>query len=381
MNNGGTVDYEIKQPLWLLAEITYRCPLQCPYCSNPTDFANIKNELTTDEWIRVFEEAREMGAVQLGFSGGEPLVRQDLEILIAKAHDLGFFTNLITSAVGMDEDRIKRFKDAGLDNIQISFQAGQEVVSDYLAGTHAFEHKRAMAKLVKKYDFQLVFNVVITRYNIDDIEHIIKMSMELDADYVELANTQYYGFALVNRAQLMPSQEQLDRAFQITQKYQELYKDKKGIYFIRPDYFENRPKPCMDGWGKVFLSVIPDGTALPCHSARVIKDISFPNVRDHSLSWIWRESPAFNHFRGESWMKLPCRSCPERKKDYGGCRCQAYLLTGDAAMADPVCDLSPDHQIVLDAVAAAARTNIDEHPLVFRNPKNSKSLSKPNEQS
>lgn len=375
MQDMGSIQAKVTQPLWLLAEITYRCPLQCPYCSNPTDFANVKNELSTEEWIRVFKEARNMGAVQLGFSGGEPLVRQDLEVLIKAAHDMGFYTNLITSAIGMDETRMKALKEAGLDNIQISFQAGQEVVSDYLAGTHAFAHKKEMAKLVKKYDFELVFNVVITRYNIDDIEHIIKMSMELDADYVELANTQYYGFALVNRPQLMPTQAQIDRAWEITQKYQELYKNKKGIYFIWPDYFENRPKPCMNGWGKVFLSIIPDGTALPCHSARVIKELSFPNVREHSLEWIWHESPAFNHFRGESWMKLPCKTCPERKKDFGGCRCQAYLLTGDAAMADPVCDLSPDHHVVLNAVSEASKINIDEHPLIFRNPKNSKILT------
>lgn len=374
MQDMGSIQAKVTQPLWLLAEITYRCPLQCPYCSNPTDFAQIKNELSTEEWIRVFKEARAMGAVQLGFSGGEPLVREDLEELIKAAHDMGFYTNLITSAIGMDETRIKAFKEAGLDNIQISFQAGQEAVSDYLAGTHAFAHKKEMAKLVKKYDFELVFNVVITRYNIDDIEHIIKMSMELDADYVELANTQYYGFALVNRPQLMPTQAQIDRAFEITQKYQELNKNKKGIYFIRSDYFENRPKPCMNGWGKVFLSIIPDGTALPCHSARVIKELSFPNVREKSLEWIWHESPAFNHFRGESWMKLPCKTCPERKKDFGGCRCQAYLLTGDAAMADPVCDLSPDHHIVLESVSEASRMNVTEHPLIFRNPKNSKIL-------
>jgi pyrroloquinoline quinone biosynthesis protein E len=375
MQDMGSIQTKVSQPLWLLAEVTYRCPLQCPYCSNPTDFAQIKNELSTEEWIRVFKEARAMGAVQLGFSGGEPLVRQDLEELIGSAHDMGFYTNLITSSVGMDEARMKAFKEAGLDNIQISFQAGKQEVNDYLAGTHAFEHKKEMSKLVKKYDFELVFNVVITRYNIDDIEHILQMAMELDADYVELANTQYYGFALVNRPQLMPTKDQIERAFEISSKYQEMYKNKKGIYFIRPDYFENRPKPCMDGWGKVFLAVIPDGTALPCHSARVMKELSFPNVREHSLEWIWHESPAFNHFRGESWMKLPCKTCPERKKDYGGCRCQAYLLTGDAAMADPVCDLSPDHQIVLDAVTEASKISLEEHPLIFRNPKNSKMIT------
>jgi pyrroloquinoline quinone biosynthesis protein E len=374
MSDTGLSPYKTTQPLWLLAELTYRCPLQCPYCSNPTDYALHKAELTTDEWVRVFTEARAMGAAQLGFSGGEPLVRQDLEELIAKGRELGFYTNLITSTVGMDEARLKRFKDVGLDNIQISFQAGKQEVNDYLAGTEAFAHKQEIAKLVKKYGFQLVFNVVITRYNIDDADHILAMAMELGADYVELANTQYYGFALVNRSRLMPTKAQIDKAYAITQTYQQRYPD-KGIYFVTPDYYEVRPKPCMDGWGKVFLTITPDGTALPCHSARVIKELDFPNVKEHSVPWIWQESPAFNKFRGEAWMKAPCNTCPERDKDYGGCRCQAYLLTGDAALADPVCDLSPNHHVILEAVVEAAREPGTEHPLIFRNPKNSKSLS------
>lgn len=372
---GSQSQHEECQLRWLLAELTYKCPLQCPYCSNPLDFALHKDELTTQQWKDVFKQARELGAVQLGFSGGEPLVRQDLEELIEYAHGLGYFTNLITSAMSLTEERMKNFKEIGLDNIQVSFQAGQEDVNNYLAGTDVFQHKVAMAKLVKKYDFSLVFNIVITRYNIDDIEHILQMSMDLDADYVELANTQYYGFALANRSKLMPTREQVEKAEAITNVYQEKYKGKKQIYFVVPDYFETRPKACMDGWGKVFLTVTPTGVALPCHSARVIKELEFPNVLQHDIDWIWNQSPAFNHFRGFDWMKEPCKTCPERFKDYGGCRCQAYLLTGDAAMADPVCDLSPDHQVILDAVEESKKPDVEEHPLIFRNPKNSKKIS------
>jgi len=363
----------INAPLWLLAEVTYRCPLQCPYCSNPTDFAMIKNELSTEEWIRVFHEARKMGSVQLGFSGGEPCVRQDLEDLIKEAHDLGYYTNLITSGVGMDRDRLSVFKDNGMDNIQISFQASDKEINDYLAGTDAYQHKVEMAKAVKEMDFTLVFNIVLHRLNLDKMKDILDMAMELKADYVELANTQYYGFALENRALLLPTKDQLNRAEKIAHEYQEKYKDSSKIYFVVPDYYENRPKACMNGWGSTFLTIIPDGRALPCHSARVIKELEFPNVREHSIEWIWQESPAFNHFRGFEWMVEPCRSCPERFKDFGGCRCQSYLLLGDAKLTDPVCDLSPNHHVVLDIIKHAGEEV--EQPLIFRNPKSSKKLS------
>lgn len=364
-----------KPPLWLLAEITYRCPLQCPYCSNPTDFATQKDELDTEEWLRVLHEGRKMGALQLGFSGGEPLARQDLEILISEGHKLGYYTNLITSTMGMNEERVAGFKECGLDNIQISFQASEQDVNDFLAGTNAHQHKVEMARAVKKYGFSLVFNIVIHKLNIDHMKEILDLAIDLDADYIELANAQYYGFAFVNRAQLLPTKEQLDKAHKVAKTYQERYHGKKEIYYIIPDYYETRPKPCMNGWGSVFLTVTPNGIVLPCHSARVIKDLEFPNVRDHSLQWIWEESPGFNAFRGYNWMKEPCRSCPEKTKDFGGCRCQAYLLTQDARTADPVCDLSPHHQLVLDALKEAKHApTIEEHPLVFRNPKNSKRL-------
>ncbi|MEE8514628.1 MAG: pyrroloquinoline quinone biosynthesis protein PqqE [Gammaproteobacteria bacterium] len=364
------------KPLWMLAELTYKCPLQCPYCSNPVDFAKYKNELSTEEWLRVMREARAMGATQLGFSGGEPLVRRDLEELIAEARRLGFYTNLITSGVGMDEERIKGFKKAGLDHIQVSFQASSEELNNFIAGTDAFQHKLEMARLVKKYDYPMVLCFVLHRRNQDQVQDILELAIALNADYVELATTQYYGWAMVNRDQLMPTRAQLERAEAIAHEYQEKMKGKMKIYYVVPDYFETRPKACMNGWGAVFLTITPDGTALPCHAAGQLPGMTFPNVRNHSIEWIWNESPDFNKFRGFDWMKEPCRTCPERFKDFGGCRCQAYMLTGDAANADPVCDLSPHHQVVLDAINAAEGSvkppGVEVKPLVFRNPKNSK---------
>lgn len=377
MQKDGLQISEKSLPLWLLAELTYRCPLQCPYCSNPTNFADyLQNELNTEEWKKVFEEARKLGATQLGFSGGEPLLRKDLVELVETASSLGYYTNLITSSVGMDEELLGKLKKAGLDHIQISFQASSEELNDYFAGTKSFEHKVRMAKLFKQHDFPVVLNIVIHRHNIDDIEQIINMALEIGANDVELANAQYYGFGLHNRDQLMPTKQQLIRAESITNKYQEKHKGKTNFYFVVPDYFENRPKPCMNGWGKIFMTITPDGAALPCHSARMIPDLEFPNVRDNSIKWIWEESPAFNHFRGFDWMKEPCKTCPDRFKDYGGCRCQAYLLTGDATNTDPVCDLSPHHHIIQDAIRDAKQADEVEKFLVFRTPKNSREIIK-----
>ncbi len=362
-------------PLWLLAELTYRCPLQCPYCSNPVNIAGYRKELTTDEWLEVMRQARALGAAQLGFSGGEPLARRDLEVLIKEARELGYYTNLITSGVGMDEERVKGFREAGLDHIQISFQASSAELNNFLGGTASFEHKLEMARVVKKYDYPMVLNIVIHRQNIDQTEHILKMAEALGADYVELANTQYYGWALVNRAQLMPTREQLERSEKTANAYQDKLKGKMKIYYVVPDYFEDRPKACMNGWGNVFLSIAPDGTALPCQAAAQLPGFSFPNVREHSVEWIWKESPAFNRFRGFDWMKEPCRSCPERFKDFGGCRCQAYMLTGDPVNTDPACSLSPQHDIVVDATQTA-HDDADgaSKQMVFRNFQNAKLL-------
>ncbi|ORU92308.1 MAG: pyrroloquinoline quinone biosynthesis protein PqqE [Cycloclasticus sp. symbiont of Poecilosclerida sp. M] len=358
-------------PRWLLAELTYACPLQCPYCSNPLDYANFTNELNTDEWKRVLKQSRKMGAVQLGFSGGEPLVRKDLTELVSYSHDLGYYINLITSGYNMDEAKIIELKEAGLDHIQISLQASSKELNDYIAGTESFEHKKVVAKLIKKHDYPMVLCVVLHRENIHQMKDILEMAIELDADFVELANTQYYGWAHHNRDQLMPTQEQLQEAEAIAKEYQESQAGKMKIYYVIPDYFENRPKACMNGWGTTFLTIAPDGLALPCHSARQLPNFECPSVRDNSISEIWNESTAFNYFRGDDWMKEPCRSCPEKDKDFGGCHCQAFLLTGDATNADPVCDLSPLHHLVTDAIEQAAMTAA-EKPLVFRNSKNSK---------
>ena len=362
-------------PLWLLAELTYACPLQCPYCSNPVDFARIKNELDTDAWIRVLREARTLGAAQLGFSGGEPLIRRDLEVLVEEGRRLGYYTNLITSGVGMDADRVRRLGDAGLDHIQLSIQASNSELNDLIAGTGSFEHKIAMARAVKANGFPMVLNFVVHRDNIDYMGDMLDLAVQLEADCVELANAQYYGWALVNRDRLLPTRNQITRAQAVAEDYQQRYSGGMKIYYVIPDYYENRPKACMDGWGKVFLSIAPDGTALPCQAARSLPGIDYPNVRDKDVRWIWHESDAFNRFRGDAWMKEPCRGCPERSKDYGGCRCQAYLLTGDAANADPVCDKSVHHDVVLEAVDRVQESDAGgvEIPLVYRNARNSKS--------
>jgi pyrroloquinoline quinone biosynthesis protein E len=368
-------------PLWLLAELTYACPLQCPYCSNPVDFARTKGELTTEQWIDTLREGRQIGAVQLGFSGGEPLVRRDLEDLVSEARTLGYYTNLITSAIGMDADRVRRLRDAGLDHIQISFQASDAALNNHFAGTDAFAHKVAMARAVKEQGYPMVLNVVLHRHNIDRTEAILDMALDLGADYVELANTQYYGWAFHNRHQLLPTREQLERSEAVANRYKEAHGDRMRILYVIPDYYADRPKPCMNGWGQVFLSVAPDGTALPCQGARMLPGLEFPKVTEHPLAWIWNESPAFNRFRGEGWMKEPCRSCPERDKDFGGCRCQAWLVTGDPASTDPVCDLSPDRGLIdrvveaaNDGAAGPGASDGEIPAMLFRNARNSRTL-------
>ena len=375
-------------PLWLLLELTYRCPLHCAFCYNPTDFARSGAELGTQDWIRVLREARALGAVQLGLSGGEPLVREDVEEIVAEARRLGFYSNLITSGVGLNETRLRDLKKSGLDHIQLSFQDSTQKMNDFLSSTRTFELKSAVAALIKQYDYPMVLNVVLHRLNIDHVEEILEMALRLGADYVELANTQYYGWAWHNREQLLPSRAQVERAEATMQRFRERVGSRMKIFFVVPDYFETRPKPCMKGLGSIFLTITPDGTALPCLAARMLPGLEFPNVCNAGVEHIWYESECFNHFRGDAWMKEPCRSCPEKARDFGGCRCQAYLLTGDAANADPVCDLSPQHYLVTEAVARAGRPaggeparsadvshlGLEEKPLVFRSPRNSSTL-------
>ena len=367
----------MSKPRWLLAELTYACPLQCPYCSNPVDYSKYPDELGTEDWKRVLTQARKMGAVQLGFSGGEPLTRQDLTELVKYASELGYYSNLITSGYGLNEEKIVQLKDAGLDHIQVSIQASTQELNDHIAGTQSFQHKKEVAHLVKKHGYPMVLCVVIHRQNIHQMQQILDMATELGADYLELANTQYYGWAHTNLDLLLPTREQFQQAEKIAQAYKEKVEGKMKIYYVVPDYYENRPKACMNGWGTTFLTIAPDGVALPCHSARELPGLECPNVNDFSIEEIWNESRAFNFFRGQDWMKEPCRSCDEKEKDFGGCRCQAYLLTGDMYIADPVCNKSPQHHVIQEAIESA-RINAEgltEHPLVFRNTKNSRQLS------
>ncbi|MFC4821436.1 pyrroloquinoline quinone biosynthesis protein PqqE [Dokdonella ginsengisoli] len=365
-------------PLWLLAELTYACPLHCAFCYNPVDFAAHEDELSTEDWLRVLNEGRALGAVQCGFSGGEPLQRKDLEILVSQAHRLGYYTNLITSGIGLSEARIAALKRAGLDHIQLSFQDSTREVNDFLSSTRTFDLKRKAAALIKAYDYEMVMNCVIHRLNIDHVERIVELAVEIGADYLELANVQFYSWAHVNRDALLPTRDQLERAEAAVETWRARLDGRMKLFFVVPDYYESRPKKCMNGWGSVFLTVAPDGVALPCHTARMLPGLAFPNVREASLADIWYRSEGFNRYRGTGWMKEPCASCPERERDYGGCRCQAYMLAADPAAADPVCDKSVHHAALLATVERAQHA--DEAaaiPLVFRGRRESAELKRP----
>lgn len=365
-------------PLWLLAELTYRCPLHCAFCYNPIGFDQVKREIDTETWIRTLQQARELGSVQCGFSGGEPLLRDDLEELVGEARRLGYYTNLLTSGVGLNEKRAGALKDAGLDHIQLSFQDSTRELNDFLSNTRTFDLKRRVASIVKDHDWPMVMNCVIHRLNIDVIDKIIDLALELGAETLELANTQYYSWAKLNRDQLLPSREQVEKAEAVTARYRERFGDRIKIIYVVPDYYENRPKKCMNGWGNVFLTITPDGKALPCHTAAMLPGLEFPNVANESVGSIWYDSDLFNAFRGKKWMQEPCVSCPEQDNDLGGCRCQAYMLTGDISAADPICDKSP-HRAEVDRVIDRAQRSdplaAGEHKLVFREPKASQRLS------
>lgn len=365
----------VTPPFWLLLEVTYRCPLHCVYCYNPVDFAQVEETMTTADWLRVLREARAMGSVQLGLSGGEPLLRDDLEEITAEAHRLGYYINLITSGVGLTEQRIGALKKAGLDHIQVSFQDSTREMNDFLSHTKTFELKKRVAEMVKAHGYPMVLNCVLHRLNIDHVDTLIEMAHEIGADYVELANTQYYSWAQLNRDALLPSREQLEAAERTTNLWRQKLNGKMKLLFVVPDYFESRPKKCMNGWGTTFMTVTPDGTALPCHTARMLPGLQFPNVRETSMHHAWYESDGFNRFRGTGWMKEPCASCDEKEKDFGGCRCQAYLLANDPYAADPVCDKSPHHARVTEPVAQAQVAGKREFPLVFRDPANSRRLT------
>ena len=351
--NTPTPPVGVGQPLWLLAELTYRCPLHCVFCYNPVQLKQASSELTTAEWVEVMRQARQLGAAQLGFSGGEPLLRDDLEELVQEAHRLGYYTNLITSGVGLTPARAQRLKDAGLDHVQLSFQDSTRELNDFLSHTKTFELKKKVAQTIKAHDWPMVMNCVLHRHNLPHVGQIIEMALDLGAEYLELANVQYYGWAWVNRDHLMPTRAQLQEAEAVVQGWRERIGKQCRLLFVVPDYFEERPKACMNGWGSVFLSIAPDGLAMPCHNARDLPGLQLPNVREQPIADIWQRSQAFNAYRGQDWMQEPCRSCDERYKDFGGCRCQAFMVTGDAAATDPVCSKSPQHEKIVEFVRRA----------------------------
>ncbi|HYL29676.1 MAG TPA: pyrroloquinoline quinone biosynthesis protein PqqE [Gemmatimonadales bacterium] len=344
------------RPTTLLAELTHRCPLHCPYCSNPLELIRAEAELSTDDWKRVFTQARELGVLQLGLSGGEPLVRKDLEELAAHARSLGLYSTLVTSGLGLTRKRAEALRDAGLEHVQVSIQDADAESAERIAGVSSVKQKRAAIALVKELGFAFSINVVLHRANLDRIGELIDLAGDLGADRLELANTQYYGWGLKNRAALMPTREQVARARGIAEAAIERYRKKMQILFVLPDYHEQYPKACYGGWGKLYIVVTPNGQALPCHAASTITSLSFPTVRERSLEWIWRESPGFQAYRGDAWMKEPCRTCPRKTVDFGGCRCQAFALTGDAANPDPVCTLTPFRRIIDEALAEPAET-------------------------
>ena len=362
-----------KPPFWLLAELTYRCPLHCVFCSNPVDYARHDQELDTATWKRVLGEARALGAVQLGFSGGEPLLRDDLEELVAHARSLGFYTNLITSGVGLTAARARDLRHAGLDHVQLSFQDSSRELNDFISSTRTFDMKSRVAAIIKDAGYPMVLNCVMHRFNLPHVGRIVDMAERMGADFLELANTQYYGWAWHNRAALMPTVDELRDAEAIVVARRERLGSVGSplkILWVSPDYADAQPKPCMAGWGAVFLVVAPDGVALPCHSARMLPGLQFPSLRDTSVRDAWFDSDAFNRYRGTGWMNDTCGGCDERERDHGGCRCQAFLLAGDAAATDPVCRKSP-HRDRVDAMlheaaaAASARARSPEAPLRF----------------
>ncbi len=342
----------VSLPYALTAELTHRCPLHCPYCSNPIELKKRESELTTEEWLIVLEQAADLGAAQVHFTGGEPLLRPDLEQLIRRARELGFFVNLITSGVGLTEERVRRLSEVGVDSIQLSLQAATPELADSIAGFKAFEAKRQAAKRILESGLALNMNVVLHRANLHQIEEIIELCVAWGAQRLELANAQYYGWALRNVDQLLPLKVQLKEAEAAYVRASERFGKQIELIWIVPDYYEDYPKPCMGGWGNISLSVAPDGQVLPCVASSEIRSMSFENVRERDLAWIWKDSPSFNAFRGQDWMPEPCRSCERRELDYGGCRCQAFLLTGDARATDPVCVRSPHREVILNRVSS-----------------------------
>ena len=343
----------VSNPLALIAEVTHRCPLHCVYCSNPMQLAGTSSELSTEEWTGVFQQCGKLGMLHAHFTGGEPLARADLAELIAAARAAGLYTNLITSGIGLNEQRLQALVSAGLDHIQISFQDSREEAANWIAGAKAHAHKIELSRAIRRHKIAFTVNLVVHRQNLDHLEEMISFIEQLSPERVEIAHTQYYGWALANRAALMPTRAQLENAVAIVANAERRLAGRIRIDSVVPDYYAKYPKACMGGWGQRLMLINPAGKVLPCHAAEVLPGLSFENVREKTLDWIWQESPSFCRFRGEDWMPEPCRSCDRRTEDFGGCRCQAFLLVGDAVVTDPACSLAPSHGIVESAVREA----------------------------
>jgi len=353
----------IPNPLALIAEITHRCPLHCVYCSNPVELAAAGSELSTAQWIHVFRQAGKLGMLHAHFTGGEPLARPDLTELIAGARAAGLYTNLITSGIGLAETRLQALVDAGLDHIQLSFQDSREDSANWIAGAKAHAHKVELSRIIRRHKIAFTVNLVIHRQNIDHLAEIISFIEQLAPERMEIAHTQYDGWALKNRAALLPTRAQLEKATAAVAAAETRLEGRIRVDFVVPDYYARFPKACMGGWGRRLMLINPAGKVLPCHAAEVIPGMEFENVRAKTLEYIWRHSPSFQRFRGEEWMPEPCRSCDQRSQDFGGCRCQALLLTGNAEATDPACSLAPAHHIVEVALAEANSTATVSQPV------------------
>lgn len=353
-------------PLALIAELTHRCPLHCVYCSNPRELSQRTNELSTEIWSRVFREAAQAGVLQADFTGGEPLARPDLVELVRAARAAGLYVNLITSGLPMDEARLAALVEGGLDHLQLSFQSAQEEMAAEISGTKSHAQKLRVLEWLRPHRIALTLNFVIHRRNIDQLEEMLALAESSGAGRVEFANVQYYGWAFANREHLLPTREQLTRSIEQLNAAQERLRGKLRVEYVVPDYYARFPKACMGGWGRKLMLITPEGDALPCHAARIIPGMKFENVKNRSLREIWDSSEAFQKFRGEDWMQEPCRTCDRREVDFGGCRCQAFLIAGDAAATDPVCSLSPQRNKV-DAILAHTNSSPPETPSVKTN--------------
>jgi len=360
------------RPYTLVAELTYKCPLKCLYCSNPVNYHEMRGELTTEEWCRAFTDAAKLGVVQLHLTGGEPVVRKDLPDLIRHARSCDLYTNLITGGTLLDEEKLLLYKECGLDHVQLSIQDTDRRTAELIAGIRSYDKKLDIARLIKKVGFPLTLNVCLHRLNIDHVPALIAQAADLGAQRLELANTAYYGWALENRSALMPTRAQFEHLEPLVKEARARYEGTMEVISTKVDYYSDYPKPCMGGWGKTYMVIVPTGEVLPCHAAQVIPGLHFDTVRNLPLTNIWEHSQGLNAFRGYDWMQEPCRSCPMKTTDFGGCRCQAYLLAKDAAATDPVCSLSPQHGIIREAIAEAEQGN---GSLIYRDRKNSERLS------